>query len=95
MYIERVTLAKLLGAKLSNIRTIRQIKEEINVQLWNSQEPVVVDVEQYKIYVEALRKKDKTHVEALQKHQHEVYIEASQKQPKVNVGASKKELAWS
>ena len=90
MYIERVTLAQLLGTKHSNLRTIRQSREEINVQLWNSQEPVVVDIQQYKIYVEALRKKDKTHVEALQKHHHEVYIEASPKQSKVGSGGSKK-----
>jgi hypothetical protein len=54
MYIERTTLAQLLGTKPSNIRRTRQVEEKINVQLWSSQEPIIVDTQQYEMYVKAL-----------------------------------------
>ena len=52
MHIEYSTLAKLIGTNLSNIRKIDQTEEKILVQLWNSKEQVVVDIQQYKTYVE-------------------------------------------
>ena len=58
MYIDRITLANLLEIKPSNIRKIRQVKEQINVELWNSKEPIIIDTQQYKMYVEELRKQN-------------------------------------
>ena len=59
MYIDRITLANLLGIKPSNIRKIRQVQEQINVQIWNSEEPIIIDTQQYKMYVEELREQNK------------------------------------
>ena len=52
MHIEYSTLAKLIGTNPSNIRKIDQTEEKILVQLWNSKEQVVVDIQQYKTYLE-------------------------------------------
>jgi ribosomal protein S27AE len=59
IHIERIILASFLENKPSNIRKIRQVKEKINVQLWNSKEPIIIDIQQYKTYVEELRKQHK------------------------------------
>ncbi len=56
MHIEYSTLAKLIGTNPSNIRKVDQTEEKILVQLWNSKEQVVVDIQQYKAYVENPKK---------------------------------------
>jgi hypothetical protein len=82
MYIERIILAQLLETKPSNIRKTHQVEEKINVQLWSSKEPIIVDAQQYEMYVKALRSKDATSSELL-KNQNKI-------QSKGNSGGTKK-----
>ncbi len=56
MHIEYSTLSKSIGTNPSNIRKMDQTEEKILVQLWNSKEQVVVDIQQYKVYLENSKK---------------------------------------
>jgi hypothetical protein len=59
MHIDHSILAKLIGTNPSNIRKTDQTEEKILVQLWNSKEQVVVDIQQYKAYLENHKKNHK------------------------------------
>ena len=59
MHIEHSILAKLIGTNPSNIRKMDQTEEKILVQLWNSKEQVVVDIQQYKAYAKNHKKNHK------------------------------------
>lgn len=48
MHINYSLIARILETKLSNIRKAQKVNEEIHVQTWNSRQPTIIPVQEYK-----------------------------------------------
>jgi len=44
-------MARMLETKLGNIKKAQKIAEEIHVQTWNSKQPIIIPVQEYKDFL--------------------------------------------